>query len=74
MTTALTALRAGQLAEVVELTSRDPARLDRLAAYGLAPGSRLEMLQTRPALIVRVGETEISLDAEVGREVLVTAI
>jgi hypothetical protein len=58
---------------VLELCSRDPARLDRLAAYGLAPGRLVEMPQTRPALIARVGETEIAVDSETAREILVQA-
>lgn len=64
-------LQPGQSASVIDLLSRDPARLDRLSGYGLVPGSAVEMRQHRPALIVRVGETEISLDSAVAREILV---
>ncbi len=67
----LSLLKPGQSAEVVELKSHDPARLDRLSAFGLAPGSLVQMEQVRPALIFRVGETEISVDQDVASEILV---
>jgi Fe2+ transport system protein FeoA len=64
-------LKPGQSARVVELRSTDPARLDRLSAFGLAPGSRVRIEQTHPALIFRVGETEISVDRDVAGEIIV---
>jgi Fe2+ transport system protein FeoA len=66
-------LQPGQSARVVELRSTDPARLDRLSAFGLAPGSWVQMEQRRPALIFRVGETEISVDQDVASEIIVQA-
>ena len=64
-------LKPGQVAQVVELRSADPARLDRLGAFGLAPGSRVCMEQVRPALIFRIDETEISVDRDVASEIMV---
>jgi len=66
-------LKPGQSAQIVELRSSDPARLDRLSAFGLAPGSWVQMEQRRPALIFRVGETEISVDQDVASEIIVQA-
>jgi Fe2+ transport system protein FeoA len=64
-------LRPGQSARVVELKSTDPARLERLGAFGLAPGSWVRVEQVRPALILRVDGTEISVDEAVAGEILV---
>jgi DtxR family Mn-dependent transcriptional regulator/ferrous iron transport protein A len=64
-------LKPGRSAQVVELRSSDAARLDRLSAYGLVPGSIVYMQQLRPALILRIGETEISLDQDVARDILI---
>jgi len=64
-------LKSGQRAQVVELKSDSHARLARLGALGLMPGSWLVVLQKKPALVVRVGETEISLDDAVAGEILV---
>ena len=71
MNVTLDRLRAGQSAEVVELRSADRARLERLGAYGLVPGSTVRVEQLRPAIIFRVGETEISIDRDVAREIVV---
>lgn len=67
----LNQLAAGQSAQVIELRSADPARLDRLSAYGLVPGSTVRVEQLQPALIFRIDETEISIDHEVAREIMV---
>jgi Fe2+ transport system protein FeoA len=64
-------LKSGQRAQVVELQSDNHARLARLGALGLMPGSWLVVLQRKPALVLRVGETEISLDDAVAGEILV---
>jgi Fe2+ transport system protein FeoA len=64
-------LKSGQRAQVVELKSDNPARLARLGALGLMPGSWIVVLQRKPALVLRVAETEISLDDAVAGEILV---
>ena len=64
-------LKPGQRAQVIELKSDNHSRLARLGALGLMPGSWLVVLQRKPALVLRVGETEISLDDVVAREILV---
>lgn len=64
-------LKSGQRAQVVELKSENPARLARLGALGLMPGSWIVVLQKKPALVLRVSETEISLDDAVAGEILV---
>lgn len=64
-------LKPGQVARIVELRSNDPARLDRLGALGLVPGSRIVLQQVEPALVFRVGETEVSIDLAVADEILV---
>lgn len=61
----------GQQARIVALRSADPARLDRLAAYGLTPGSLVRVAQHTPTLIFHIGETEIAVDARVAAEILV---
>jgi DtxR family Mn-dependent transcriptional regulator len=71
MVMTLDCLEPGQRAEVVALSSLDPARLDRLGAFGLVPGSLVRLEQRQPALIFRVGETELSVDRVVAREILV---
>ena len=69
--TTLDRLERGREAAVVDVRSTDPARLDRLACYGLVPGSMVRLEQKRPALVVRIGETEISVDTDVARQIVV---
>ncbi len=64
-------LKAGVRAQVVELRSESAARLDRLGALGLMPGTWVVVQQRTPALVVRVGETEVSVDRGVAEEILV---
>jgi len=64
-------LKPGKRAQVTELASRSAARLDRLGALGLMPGTWIVVLQRRPALVLRIGETEISVDRSVAEEIFV---
>jgi Fe2+ transport system protein FeoA len=45
--------------------ARATSRLARLSAFGLVPGSDVELLQRRPAAVLRVGETELALGDDV---------
>ncbi len=74
MTLTLDHLHAGQSARIVELRSSNPARLDRLSAYGLVPGSVVRMEQRSPAIIFRVDETELSVERSVAADIVVTLI
>jgi ferrous iron transport protein A len=67
----LTGLQPGQTAEVLEIASNDPSRLVRLSVLGVAPGSAVTLEQRFPAYLIRVGETQLSLDSEVAQEIRV---
>jgi Fe2+ transport system protein FeoA len=56
---------------VVALRSADPARLDRLGAFGVVPGSVVSLAQHVPTLILRIDETEVAIDGAVAGEILV---
>ena len=60
-------LRAGQTASVLSLSGDR----NRLAVFGLVPGTEIKLLQRRPACVVQVGETELALDPEIARRILV---
>ena len=67
----LAQMQPGQTAEVLEIASNDASRLVRLSALGVAPGSALTLEQRFPAYLIRVGETQLSLDEEVAQEIRV---
>jgi Fe2+ transport system protein FeoA len=62
----------GREVEVVSLRDLPGPRASRLAAFGIVPGSRVEVLQRRPTPVIRVGETEIALGPEVLERIEVT--
>jgi Fe2+ transport system protein FeoA len=55
----------GREVEIVTLTGMSAPRAARLGAFGVVPGSRIEVVQRRPTPVVRVGETEFALDIEI---------
>lgn len=61
----------GEEARVAFVHSHRRAYLQRLSAFGVAPGRRIRVRQMQPALVVQVGETELALDAHAGREIFV---
>jgi Fe2+ transport system protein FeoA len=69
--TTLDALRPGQWATITTLRCAEAARLDRLGGYGLVPGSLIRLRQVHPAFILEIGETVLSLDREVARDIAV---
>lgn len=66
-------LAPGETREVVSLGA-SASRRSSLSVFGLVPGSELTLVQQRPACVVRVGETELALDPEIAREILVRTI
>ena len=70
----LTELDEGESSELVCLNCEHPHRRNSLAVYGLVPGSRVVLQQKRPAYVVRVGETELALEAAIACEILVRRV
>jgi DtxR family Mn-dependent transcriptional regulator len=67
----LTDLPAGSECEIVRVKFKHRTRTDRLAAYGVTPGTALTLQQKFPTFVVRVGETDLALDAEIASDILV---
>jgi Fe2+ transport system protein FeoA len=63
-------LESGQSAIVIALGG-GASRRNALAVFGLVPESEITLVQSRPACVVRIGETELALDPEIAREILV---
>lgn len=61
----------GERVRILCLGSRSSGRYVPLAGFGLVPGSVIELVQRRPACVVRVDETELALDPDIAREILV---
>ena len=62
-------LGAGERARVLKVSAADLPMLMKLSQLGLVPGAEVRMEQSRPAAIVRVGETTVALQRAVARVV-----
>lgn len=71
---ALAELTGGQRARVVCVGARETGRHGSLAVFGFVPGAVITLIQRRPACVIKVDETELALDVEIAREVLVEPI
>lgn len=67
----LVQLRIGEGGTLAFIHTTRHAYLQRLHALGLAPGRPIRLRQTHPALVIQVGETELALDLQAGREIFV---
>ena len=67
----LSELNDGESSELVCLSCTQTSRRNALAVFGLVPGSHVILQQKRPSFVVRVGETELALDRDIAREILV---
>ena len=70
----LAELGPGQSAQVVAVDGGDRARLLKLAALGLVPGCTIHLQQRRPAYVLWVDETLLSLDRAVAETIVVRPI
>lgn len=67
-------LGRGEAARVVCVGTEGAGRPGALAAFGLVPGAEVQLVQRRPACVVRVDETELALDGNMADEILVEPI
>lgn len=67
----LSRLPVGTTAQVAAIRSARSARLERLSLLGIVPGSEVRLEQRWPAIVIRVGETELSLDEDVADQIIV---
>jgi Fe2+ transport system protein FeoA len=56
---------------VIDIRSSGERRLAQLSTLGLVPGCHIRLHQRRPAYVVQVDETEVTLEAEIAQEIIV---
>ncbi len=64
-------LRPGTQATVLCLGATATERHRTLTVFGVVPGASVTIVQQQPACVIKVGETELALDREIAREILV---
>lgn len=68
----ITTLKAGEKGRIVAITGQDVRTLRKLTVFGLLPGVEIEIVQTSPVYVLKIGNTELALDydAAVGLAVI----
>ncbi len=67
----LSEFSAGDSGTVAYVHTTNPGRVDRLASFGLVPGTAIHVHQTWPSVVVTLGETELAFDRETSEDVFV---
>lgn len=69
--TRLIDLPLGASGSVVFIAPRSVSRLNRLAAFGVVPGSNIRLVERKPSVVLACGHTSIAVEDEIGREIYV---
>ena len=64
----------GETGRIVYIAAREPERLVRLSHLGVVPGATIRLTQSRPAAILRLGETVIAVEPEIAGEIFVKRV
>lgn len=64
-------LKSGERAKVLCLGASATDRHRTLTVFGVIPGVQIALIQRQPACVIQVGETELALDPEIARDILV---
>ncbi len=67
----LTVLKVGQSGRIVFITPRTKKILNRLASYGVVPGSELTLRQRYPSYIIHVDQTEVAIETDIAKEIFI---
>jgi len=73
LVTRVTELPVGASASIAFIAPKTLARLEKLAAFGIVPGSEIRLVARKPSCVIACGATSIALEDEIGREIYVRA-
>ena len=69
--TRLVDLPIGSGGSVVFITPKSVSRLNRLASFGVVPGSHVRLIERKPSVVFSCGNTSVAVEDEIGREIYV---
>lgn len=72
--TRLIDLPLGTSGSVVFIAPKSVSRLNKLAAFGVVPGSKVRLIERKPSVVISCGHTSLALEDEIGREIYVRPI
>lgn len=70
----LSELAPSESGKISFISSMNKHRLQRLSSLGIIPGSVITLRQKLPTFVIRIGETEVALDASLVSEIYVRRI
>ena len=62
-------LRPGDKIKVLTVNPANKSNLRKLAIFGILPGVEVELLQVKPAYVLRIENTELALDNEIAKSI-----
>lgn len=69
--TRLVDLPLGASGSVVFIAPKSVSRLNRLASFGVVPGSTVRLIERKPSVVFSCGATSIAVEDEIGKEIYV---
>ena len=69
--TRLVDLPLGATGNVVFIAPKSVYRLNRLASFGVVPGSTVRLIERKPSVVLSCGQTSIAVEDEIGQEIYV---
>ena len=64
-------LKKGSRVRVLHLLLTGGEHLRKLTTFGILPGAQIEILQTYPAYVLKIGYTQIALDYQIAQNIIV---
>ena len=64
-------LPVGVTAAIAFIAPKTLARLEKLAAFGIVPGSEIRLVARQPSCVIACGATSIALEEDIAREIYV---
>lgn len=64
--------KKGDSVFVVRLLLTGGDHLRKITAFGILPGAKIAILQTWPVYVLKVGCTQVALDYEIAKNIIVT--
>ncbi|MBF0424769.1 MAG: metal-dependent transcriptional regulator [Magnetococcales bacterium] len=64
-------LRVDANARIVHLSCTDETRMNRLLSMGFVPGTEVRLLQRHPALVVKLGDSQVALEEGIALDIRV---
>ncbi len=70
----LAEMEGGEKVTVAYLVTKDNRKLQKLMSMGILPGVKIDIIQTFPSYVFRIGHSVVAVDREMAEDVFVRRI